>query len=253
MISRYEAIIDGVALSSLDDRLLILDISHASGIENRSVTYAKRDGMFIYDRFVQSASVEIKFELHIYDIAERQLVCQEVARWACGNILQTNDRQNQRLRVICTKMPVIKSAKKWTEELTVAFNSYLIPFWEDELISSKATSDASSLYVSGNVPRSIARANVEVEVVPSATITTITLTCGDTSITLNNISVSASQTLKIDYDENMNLRIKNGSVSYLSKRTGSDDLLAECGASNAISVSADAIVTATFSARGLYL
>lgn len=257
MISRYEAYMDGVALSSISEKLLILDIAHTPPqIENRSVQLAKRHGLYVYDRYKASASVTVTFELHIYDIAERQQVCQEVARWAMGKVLQTNDRPSQRLRVVCDTPPVIESAKGWTQPINMVFSGYIVPFWEDAIPSSKlVTGDTGTLYVPGNVPSSIARTVVEVSVVPDATITAITLGCGDTSISLSGISVSSAQTLTIDYDEQMNLRIRRGTTSYLNKRTAasSDDLLAVCGAVNALSVTAASSVNATFKARGLWL
>jgi len=257
MISRYEAYMDGVALSSISDKLLILDISHeAPRFENRSVQIAKRNGLYIADRYRESAQVTITFALRIYDIAERQHVCQEVVRWAMGKILQTNDRPNQRLRVICETPPVIESALNWLDAISVVFNGYIVPFWEDAIQSTAVVTGATgTLYVPGNVPQNIARTVVEVSVEPYATITGITLGCGETSITLSGIHVSSAETLVIDYDEQMNLRIRNGDTSYLNKRTAasSDDLLAVCGAANTLAVDCTSTVKATFKARGLWL
>ena len=181
MISRYEAYMDGVALSSISDKLLITNINHeAPKITNRSSQLANRHGLYIYGRYKESARVTITFALRIYDIAERQQACQEVVRWANGKILQTNDRPNQRLRVICETPPVIGSVLNWTNTLSVVFAAYTVPFWEDMIPSSKlVTGDTGTLYVPGNVPSSIARTVVEVSVVPDATITSITLGCGD--------------------------------------------------------------------------
>lgn len=254
MISRYEAYMDGVPLSSLSENLLILDISHsAANIENRTMQFANRHGLYVYDRYKESASVTISFELHIYDIAQRQAVCQEVARWALnGKELQTNDRPGQRLRVVCDEPPVIESALGWTAAISMTFSGYIVPFWEEIVPAVAYVSNGDgTLFVPGNGGKTVVECTVE----PVATITSITLGCGNTSITLSGISVSSSQTLKISYDDNMNLQIKRGNVSYLNKRTAasSDDLLAVCGQNNALTVTADQSVLATFSARGLWI
>lgn len=254
MISRYEAIMDGVPLSSINENLLILDIAHSySEFENQSIKFARRNGLYIVDRYRESVSVTITFELHIYNIAQRQAACQEVAKWAmAGSILQTNDRPGQRLRCICEMPPVIESALSWTDPITMTFTGYIVPYWEEIVPSEETvTGGSGALFVPGNGGKTV----VECTVQPAATITSITLGCGDTSIALSGISVSSSQTLTISYDDNMNLQIKRGTTSYLNKRTAesSDDLLAVCGQNNAVSVTCSGSYSAKFTARGLWL
>lgn len=256
MISRYEAYLDGVALSSISDKLLILDIAHeAPMFENRSVQFAKRHGLYVYDRYKESATVTITFSLRIYDIAERQQMCQEVARWAMnGKILQTNDRPNQRLRVICETPPVIESALGWTDTLSIVFSGYIVPFWEEAVpvtLTLSGSSADGSLYVPGNVDM----ARVECTITPQETLSEIRIDCESSFITLKDMNVTNEQTVRIYYDDKMNLHIQRGLDSYYSKRSAysSDDLLLECGKNNRVSFDADEIVSVVFSARGLWL
>lgn len=256
MISRYEAIMDGVPLSSVCENLLIRDIAHGSaGLGNQAISFAKRDGLYIADRTKQKATVTITFTLRLYDITERQRACQAVASWALnGKTLETNDRPGQRLRCVCDEPPVIQSALRWLDTISMTFSGYIVPYWEESAPSTLTLTGSSAtgtLFVPGNADHTFA----ECTVTPAATITSFRIDVGDTFINLTGISVSTTQTLKISYDDDMNLMIKRGTTSYLNKRTSasSDDLVAKCGKNNTVTVTASASVTAVIKARGLWI
>lgn len=253
MISRYEAYMDGVALSSIHPDLLITDIRHAVADYDRTTqATVNRDGSRILKNYRNTTGVSIFFRLRIYDISERQKALQKVQQWASGQVLETNDRVGQRLFVHCDKYPVISSALKWLETLSITFYSYEKPFWEEKTESVArltGNDEEGSLFVPGNA----GDAFVEVKVTPSATITSLTVMVGDTFITLSGISTNS--VITIGYDENGNQYIKAGTTSILNKRTASssDDLLAKCGEYNTVSVIASASVTAEFKARGVWM
>lgn len=256
MISRYEAYMDGVAMSSLSPNLLILDISHGtSKISRDTVTLVRRDGSIMVDKTLSAAQVKISFQLREYSIAERQKVCQEVARWAQGAILETNDRPGQRLHVQCDSFPVIGSALKWLDDLSVTFTAYNYAHWEEKTAVSTTltgTSGTSTLFVPGNAGKAL----VEATITPSSgTVNDITLTVGDTSIALVGCGATSSQPVTISYDYIGLLRIKRGTTSVMDKRTAasSDDLLAVCGAVNTFGLTASGAVSAAFSVRGCWL
>lgn len=253
MKSRYEAFIDGIALSSVNPNLIILDIAHV--VANPSIqtaSVAKRNGSIPMDESQNGSAVVITFELHIYSISERQRVCQQVVQWAKGNILETNDRNGQRLHVKCTQFPSISSAVKWTAPLTVTFTAFEHPHWEEKTPSQVQTSASGEeilLFVPGNAGDAL----VEVDIQPNATTQNITVSVGNTSMTLTGISATASDLVTIGYDDKGFLFIKKGETSLMGKRTGSDDLLAECGKLNTVSFECSADVTVTFKARGLWM
>ena len=89
-------------------------------------------------------------------------------------------------------------------------------------------------------------------VTASASISGFTLSVGSYQMTVN-VSMAANDTVTITYDENLIQSIKKGNASVLDKRTGADDLLAECGKINRFSVSASSSITAVFSVRGCWL
>ena len=255
MISRYEAYMDGIALSSVNPKLLILDIAHAVSAESLTTdSIINRNGLILQKSRRAKTSVSILFELRIYDIAERQQALQEVQRWASGKVLETNDRKGQQLYVHCDSFPVISSALKWTDELQMTFSSYEKPFWLEKtpavLTLAAGTSGSGTLYVPGNAGKAL----VEVTVTPSSgTMANCTLTVAGRTITLTGVNATASNPLTIRYDDMDIQSIKVGTTSVLDKRTGVDDLLAECGKTTAFSFTASSSASVSFSVKGVWL
>ena len=254
MISRYEAYLNNIALSSVDPKILILDIQYsAPSIKNEGYTLAKRNGTYIYNRYTDKTSVSISFEIRAYDTAERQAVCNEICKWAKnGGTLQTSDRPGQRLRCICDAFPTIASARNWTDALQIVFTAYALPFWEEETEKTLALTGASasgSLYVPGNIDGALIEASVKA----NAALSSVNLTANGKTLSLSGLSVSSGQVINITYDNALIQSIKVGSTSLLNKRTGADDLLAKCGENNVLSMSASASVNVVFKVRGLWL
>lgn len=254
MISRYEVVLNGQALSSISASILILDVQYATpSIKNETYSVAKRQGARLHRRYYDRASVTINFEIHEYGIANRMKVCNAVQRWAKnGGVLQINDREGQRLRCVCESFPVIKSALKWTDVLSVTFSAYSLPFWEEispSVLTLTGTSGSGSLYVPGCVDEAFA----EVDITAGGTLTSLTLTANGRTMTLSGISVSSGSVVKIAYDDEMIQSIKVGNTSLLTKRTGVDDLVFKCGESNSVSFTSNVSVTASFKVRGLWL
>lgn len=254
MISRYEAVLNGQALSSISTSILILDINYsAPTYQNEVYTVAKRQGGRIYRKHADKLLTTITFAIRAYDIRERQSICNAVQQWAGqGGILQTNDREGQRLRCVCEQLPTITSALKWTDPLTVTFAAYALPFWEESIpaeLTLSGTSGSGSLWVPGCVEGAL----VEVDATTSAAITSLSTTVNSRTLSLTGISVAANKVIKIAYDDEMIQSIKVGATSLLAKRTGVDDLLANCGKSNTMSFSSDASVSVVFRVRGLWV
>lgn len=254
MISRYQVSLNGSDMSSINPNLLVLDVSYADpsyAIDSTQV--GGRDGAVILNETKESASVTITFELHIYSIAERQMVCQLVNAWAKdGGILRINDRPDQRLHCKCSRFASVASAKNWTDPLTVVFSGFQPPYWQDEQATELELSgveDTSLLDVPGNGKE----AYVECTVVPQATLTHIILRAGESVFDLSGLSIPSGDTLSIGYQDGI-LHIRHGSTSLLGSRTGnsSDDLKVPCGQGSSFSVTADAAVEATFSVRGCW-
>lgn len=254
MISRYQVSLNDLPMSEINENLLILDVNYADpSYQIDSTMLGGLDGAYIISKTKESAVVTITFELHIYGIADRQAVCQQVVSWAKnGGILRINDRPEQRLECICTTFPVIDSAKNWTTPLTIVFTGYKTPYWEDETPSAITLSGrtaSGNLYIPGNGKEAL----VSCSVLAKAPLTSIRLAVGANYIELTGINIPTNGTLTVDYVDRV-LRIRYGNTSLLANRTGlsSDDLRAACGESCQVSVLASANVAVTFSARGCW-
>ena len=258
MISRYEAYMDGIALSGIHPGIMILDIGHSvPNSRFQTAAMANRHGNSFLSEHVDGAGVHISMELHIYSIAERQRVCQEIQRWARGSVLEVNDRPGQRLNVRCTAFPGIESALMWTDPVEVDFAAFEKPFWEEKAVSSltlpAGTSGSDYLFVPGNAGDTLC----EITVTPESgnTLNTIGIGCGTTVLNFSDLGATNSNPLKVRYNDKQIMSIKVGTTSAMGKRTAAsaDDILMKCGEKNLCSYSANVSVTATFSARGLWL
>ena len=250
MVSRYSVTLNNVAMSSLNRSLYVTDISYQPAEDELTVVrFAGRNGSMLLNRRKSQTSVVITFELHLYDIAARQEACAEVIRWAdAGGVLKTGDRPGQFLECRCTKRPSIESALKWTDTLSVEFTAFAVPYWQSTAPDTATVTGTGSLFVRGNG----GKAMVDAVITATASLTSLSITVGDTVIALADISLSSGDTVTISHDANGILSIKKGTTSLLDKRTAasSDDLLAACGAYNDVSVSTGAY--AAVSARGVW-
>ena len=251
MTSRYEAYMDGTALSSLDSSIYILNIQYGGVKKNiRTSKVAGRAGARITKQETESNSVTILFEIHEYDIADRQEVCQSICKWADGSVLTVNDRTGQQLSVVCEQYPAV-SAKDWTEQLSVTFTAYNPPYWQDSTVTSfslTGTEASTTQSISGNAPETL----VSVKVTASESVNALIVSSGSKIISLSNIGALAGDKIYIEYDSNNILYIRKNSTSILDKRsaTSSDDISVPCGGSSSFYMAADGSVTAEFSYRG---
>lgn len=254
MISRYEATLNGIAMSTISPDIYIQDIQYQPPrITNTSITIANRQGSNINKRYTDKASVAIYFEIRAYSIAQRQAVCSKIVNWAKkGGILRINDRIWQRLRCICETFPVITSVRNWTESLQIVFSAYDLPYWESVTPSElqlSGTTGSGTLYVPGTYDSSL----VEVTAVAGGSLSSISFTANDYTLSLTGLSVSSGQMIKIRYNDRMIQSIKVGNTSLLTKRSGADDLKALCGETNSFQFTANVTTDVTFSTRGLWI
>ena len=255
MISRYEATLNGVAMSSLHNDLLILDLVYSDpSPQFRTNAVAGRDGTTISSRYKEDCFVTIQFELHIYGIAARQAALASVIAWArAGGILTTNDRPGQQLSCVCTTLPTIASARNWTDPLEITFSAASLPYWESD---TETTLTLSGLNPSGNmtVPGCGEYALMDCTITPDADMTSLSISIGSRIFSFSLLSVAAGQTVAIRYDENRRISIKANGVSIMQARdpASADDLAILTGSAQRISISSNARLTATFTARGVF-
>lgn len=133
MISRYEVTLNGVSLASIHPMILITDVNYEPpAYERETYTIANRQGSRITPAHKEAARVTISFAIRSYPIEERQSVCQDVIRWARdGGDLRINDRPGQFLDCVCDQLPTVESVRNWTDNFTVVFAAYTVPYWQE--------------------------------------------------------------------------------------------------------------------------
>lgn len=251
----FDAALDGQALSAIAPEILLLDVIERPVQEDKqTAARALRPGLRLAHRMRQSLSVELVIMIRERNVRRRAAVMRSVAEWAWGGgWLTVNTHPGERLRVAAEEQPVTGSAAAWTDKITITLTAYERPYWEADEATETTITDAGMLRFPGGAVDSV------VEVTATNTgadaLTTITFGCGSTTITLEGLSVPAEESVAIAYTDDDIMTITAAGASALSSRTAEsdDDLRAVPNEDNAVSVSADQSVSATFRARGRWL
>lgn len=253
MTSRYEVKMNNISLASIDSSILVLDIQPGQAApQYKSFRIANMNGAIVREPYYEKSTVNVMFEIHKYNIADRMEVCQKVQSWANGGTLTTNDREGQQLNVVCEAFPVV-TAKNWTEPLTISFAGYNPPFWEDATATTQivASSDES---VSAAVPGNIAETLVSATVTASESISTMTFNVGEKTIILGGLELSTGDIVVLTYNNGI-LSITSGFNSLLANvdPSSDDNLTAKCGENVTFDFTADGEASCEYSYRGCWL
>lgn len=257
MMTRYDAAVNGAWLGELDhlDRLIVKDIQEEAP-RTRATTLRRpaTAGLLLLKHQRETLRVAVTFVVWEQDVEMRKELVQRVNEWAMAQeivMLEINDRPGEMLFARVLEPAVVPSALKWTEEITIVFTAYEMPFWQDVEPSQVTTQGKASLYVNG-IGETLCDAYIKNS--GSSAVTDVTVLGGETSIRFQGISLPAGETLAITHDNRGFISAKIGGTSVLIHRTAEsdDDLFLKCGQNNALSVSSNGTVTATFKARGVY-
>lgn len=255
--------LNGLDPRDIDPAVIVTDVvEHAPSVQRKTLEIAGRNGSRLTKARLGSLSVSVRFELHDLDPARRRHLCRALARWcAPGGYLTLGDRPGQRLRVVCDAPPVIGSTMGWTQPVTVRFTAWDAPWWEDEAVTSASSAAAKAgallLRPTGDLPTPVEATfrNASQSIIHS-----VAFSDGERSIRLSGLAMAPGEALIIDHDERalirMVLRGEDGaqrSVLALREAESDDEIIIDGQQAARISFSADAAVTATFSARGRWL
>lgn len=254
-LTRYACAVDGLGLQDIDPTIHITDIQEtAPKVRADTATNALYDGLRLTRLLRQSLSVSVTFEVHEYDAARRKAVAQRACDWARDGWLTVSDRPGQRLRVVCDRLPVVPSALKWTDRLTIGFTAYDLPFWQEQYpVTATFSGDNGGVII---VPTGNRACCLEAEITATGgTVDHLVLSVGGRSLAFSALGLTGGQTLSIGYDDERHLQyMRIGDASALSRRTpeSADDLLLQAREHNAVAISANAPVRVTIRARGLW-
>lgn len=249
MLPAFDCALNGVALSSLDSRLCVLDIRQDAP-KHRAMQSFSGQRMRRPER--DSLTLHIDLVLHEEEPIRRQALLSAVHAWAVGGgWLTCSERPGQRLSVVCTGLAAI-SAADWTEKMTLTFQSDGAPYWEDEAATTVSGSGAMVLALPGTAEA----APVDVTLVHQggSAVTAVTISVGDTLLRFEGLAWQSGSRFQLTQAGGL-LRAEIDGQSVLPHRTvdSADMLLARCGADNTVQATADRSLTATFSARGRYV
>ena len=252
MRTRYSVWMDGRGLDSIDPAITILDIQQqAPKLDAKTAAMGMGDGTRFLRVNRRSLSISVRFAIRELDTVRRADICRRVAAWAKEGYLSTSDRPGQRLHVVCSRVPVVESALKWTQTLQMLFTAYDVPWWEAETPSRASITGASGtvlLYSPGDT-----ESPLDADVTVHGAVSSMHIATGGKEFAFAGLAMQAGDRMTISHDARGILSIRHGSDSVLHKRTAdsADELMLSPG-SNAITISADASCTAAFSTRGRF-
>lgn len=252
MTTQYDCALNGILLSSVDDRICVLDVQENAAKLRTTALSRPPEGQHLIRQTRESLTVKVRFAIHEENAIRRRMVLQSVQAWAAkGGLLTTSDRPGQQLTVICTETPSM-SADDWTEALTLAFTTTHCPFWED----AEPTLITGSGAMPFTVPGTADFTPVDVLVVNTGTSTVnrLSLHCGSTYIIFEDIFLPVGGTFLMRTASGVLSAHIDGESVLRNRTPGSADLpLVPCGQECIVNALALQPLEATFTARGRYV
>ena len=257
MRTRYDVYMDGLPLDAIDPAIYVTDVQETpASYDATTLQRAKGDGLRVLRRLRDSLQVRVAFMVRETDVGRRREIVQRVAAWAMGGkYLALGDRPGQRLRVLCETLPGITSALKWTQELSMTFTAYAMPYWEADMptrASFTGTGGTAAIHQAGTAPCFL---EAEISNTSGSTLTSLSMAADGQTMAFTGMALGAGRTLKIFYDDKWLLRAEVDGASVLNRRTADsvDDLILPPGKATTVTIAADKAVSVTLKARGLWL
>lgn len=251
MTTAHDCALNGVRLSSLNDRICVLDIREDAPKLRTTCLSLHPEGHHVLRQTRESLTLRVIFALHEEDPIRRREALNTIHAWTFkGGMLTTSDRPAQQMQVTCTSLAPL-SAEDWTEELTLAFQSARTPYWEDAQPTSVTGSDALVL----DTPGTADAAPVDVMIVNDTeeTVTRVTLIADETQMVFEGLSFHPGSRFSLNQSDGPLLaEIDGESVLHCRTPNSSDCLLVPCGRRSTVSAAATLPLTSTFTVRGRY-
>ena len=239
MILSRRVALNGQYLDELHGSIVIRGIDFNAPSENiQTINKMGGTGLRIASHRYESLEVAVRWAINIRktDLLTRRRIYEDVCRWAMQTgWLTVNYAPGRRLYVDKTIVSAPGDIRDWTDEYTITFRAYSVPFWQDEIpaeVSRTAfTSGSFTVYVPGAF-RTVA--DVEFKNTSGSTLDTFIVGIGGNTVSLSGLGVANNGVLKIDHGTDGLLRIMNGNESVYNKRIASsaDDLFCEPGTAN---------------------
>lgn len=251
MTTPFDCALNGVLLSSLDERITVLDVQENAPKLRTTVLALHQEGADCIHQRRESITVQVHFAIHEEEPIRRQSVMRIIRTWAeKGGVFTTADRPGLQLTVICTSLPAITS-EDWTEKCTLTFQTTRCPWWED----AEETAVSGSAVLTLATPGTADFAPVDALIINNSgeTVTRLTIRAGSTQMVFEGIHFPAGRMFLLTQSDGP-LTVEADGESVLSFRTADSDdmLLVPCGKSSTVYASASGPLQASFTVRGRY-
>lgn len=257
MRTRYDVYMDGLPLDAIDPDIYVTDVQETpASYDATTLQRANGDGLRVLRRLRESLQVRVAFMVRETDVGRRRDIVQRVDAWAMGGkYLSLGDRPGQRLRVMCETLPGITSALKWTQELSMTFTAYAMPYWEADTPMRAVFSGTGGTAVIRNAGTAPCFLEAEISNTSGDTLSGVALEADGHAMGFSGLALGAGKTLKLFYDDNWLLRAEVDGASVLNRRTADsvDDLMLPPGKTTTVTIAADKAVSVTLKARSLWL
>lgn len=257
MILSKRVALGGVQLDELHDAIVIRSID--PGVPKESISAVSRMGGWgqrMTGQHWDTLEVSVTYAIDIpkREMILRRQVFEAVTAWALKKgWLTVNWMEGRRFWVDKVIIPGSGDLWNWTDEYTIVFRAYNVPFWQDELPANAVSNTAASgrvwIQVGGNMPTVL---DATFQNRSGMTINNLWVQAAGRRITLANLGLGGSSTLTISHGTDGLLQIKIGSTSVYSKYTGADDLIVNPG-NVAVDYSADRAGTLTVQSYGRWV
>ena len=205
----------------------------------------------------ETLDVVVKWAMNIRktDLIMRRKIYEDVCRWAMQTgWLTVNFLPERRLWVDKTELASAGDFWNWTEEYTITFRAYSVPFWQDVFPSSVSQTSYSGGNLSVAVPGAFRTVlDVEFKNTSGSTLNTFSVATGGYTIGLSGLGCANNSTLKITHGPDGLLKILVGTTSKYDKRTAAsaDDLYVDPGTAS-VTITTERSGNLTLSAYGRY-
>lgn len=234
MILSKRVALGGVQLDELHDAIVIRSID--PGVPKETISAVSRMGGWgqrMTGQHWDTLEVSVTYAIDIpkHNLAVRRQIFDAVNTWALRKgWLTVNWMEGRRFWVDKVIIPGSGDLWGWTDDYTIVFRAYNVPFWQDELPAQAASGISASgrvtIQVSGNMP-SVLDATFQNR--SGMTINNFWVQANGQRITLSSLGLGGSATLTISHGTDGLLKIRIGSTSVYQKYTGADDLIVSPG------------------------
>lgn len=260
MILSRRVALNGLQLDELYGRIVIRGVE--TGVPDESikgVNLMGGAGQRVASQHWETMEVTVRFAIDVpkTDLITRRRIWEDVCSWAMGGEggwLTVNYLLGRRFFVDKAVLSAPGDLREWTDEYTITFRAYHIPFWQDEIpakvTATNSTGGTMTLRVGGMFPTV---ADVDFTNTSGSTMSTFSITAGGNTISLTGLALADDETLKIHHGTDGILRITEGGRNAYGKQStgGANDLYVNPG-NVTVAVAAQQAGNLTVSAIGRY-